>query len=263
VADDHTGLVQDIRDIVEHLATIPQATLRHRAVALSLVCAIGCSALAGIARSQDVSPLDLYEDGALSLAAAGFQRLTQAEPGVVAHWYNLGAAQYRLGHDWRASAAWREALSLSPRNRHVQRAMELVPAPEPLSARRLMVPPVTTGEFLALALIIWVVGWTGLMAGRRVRRRWVVMLLASATMLIGAAGVQWWQDRARGIVLADLPLRVSPHERAPAVAPGPAGTAVWLGASRGRWVLVRAPQEVEGWLPRDAVVASGDYLSLP
>jgi hypothetical protein len=196
----------------------------------------------------------MYQVGALRIAASGFQRQVDLAPGVVAHWYNLGAAHYRLGHDWQAAAAWRRALELAPRNGHVRRALALVPPPDAVSARRLMVPPVTAGELLLLAVVLWIPGWVGSIRSRKFKRRWVVLLLASVGAVGGAAAVNWWHQRPRGIVLADTPLRVSPHERAPAVAPTSQGTAVWLGRRQDQWVLVQAPGESQGWLPRRAIV---------
>jgi len=244
------ALVVEIRDIVAHLATIPQSTLRHRAVTVGIAALLATS---GTGWSQVASPNELYQAGALRLAAVGFQSEVELAPGVVAHWYNLGAAHYRLGHDWQASAAWRRALELAPRNRHVRRALALVPPPDAVSSRRLIVPPVTAGELMLLAVVFWIPAWVGLMRGRRLQRRWVVLMLVSAGAVGGAGSVAWWGQRPRGILLADTPLRVSPHERAPAVAPGPAGTVVWLGRRRGPWVLVQAPGDSEGWLPREAI----------
>jgi hypothetical protein len=244
------ALVVEIRDIVAHLATIPQSTLRHRAVTVGIAALLATS---GTGWSQVASPNELYQAGALRLAAVGFQSEVELAPGVVAHWYNLGAAHYRLGHDWQASAAWRRALELAPRNRHVRRALALVPPPDAVSSRRLIVPPVTAGELMLLAVVFWLPAWVGLMRSRRLQRRWVVLLLVSAGAVGGAGSVAWWGRRPRGIVLTDTQLRVSPHERAPAVAPGPAGTVVWLGRRRGSWVLAQAPGDSKGWLPREAI----------
>jgi len=113
---------------------------------------------------------------------------------------------------------------------------------------------VTAGELLLLAVMLWVLGWVGSIRSRRFKRRWVVLLLASVGAVGGAAAVSWWHQRPRGIVMADAPLRVSPHERAPVVAPTSPGSTVWLGRRQGPWVLVQAPGGSEGWLPREAIV---------
>lgn len=244
------ALIGEIRDIVDYLATIPRTTLRHRAVTVGMAALLATSSTAW---SQLASPSEMYQVGALRLAADGFQAEIENAPGVMAHWYNLGAAHYRLGHDWRASAAWYRALALSPRSRHVRRALNLVPPPDAVSGRRLMVPPVTVGELSLAAVGFWVLGWVGLMRSRRFKRRWVVLLLISAGTIAGAGTVDWWHQRPRGIVLVDTPLRVSPHERAPAVSPTAPGTVVWLGKRQGPWVLVRAAGDSEGWLPREAI----------
>ena len=42
----------------------------------------------------------------LAAAVEEFADRADREPGVPAHWYNLGATYYRMGQDGRARAAW-------------------------------------------------------------------------------------------------------------------------------------------------------------
>ncbi len=58
------------------------------------------------------------------------RRRAAAEPAVAAHWYNLGAAYYRLGATGRAAAAWLQARRLAPRAPSVRRALALTPPPD-------------------------------------------------------------------------------------------------------------------------------------
>ena len=252
------ALVQEVVDVVDHLATVPRATRRRRTLATG---ALGVAVFLLPMSRQGPSPHELYETGALGAAARGFAAQVSAEPGVVAHWYNLGAARYRMGDEWQAASAWHTALWLSPRNLRVKRALALVPAPDRGSARRLLVPPVSTYELVVLASLAWITGWTGLLFGRRFRRRWALVLAMGGVLLLGAAGAAWWQRLPRGMLVTEVPLRVSPHERAPTIRPLQAGSAVWIEDRQPAWILIRATDDQLGWVPDQTLAPIGGYLS--
>ncbi len=254
----HEPLVREVVAIVEHLATIPRATMRRRASMAGVVAVV---MLVASSPEQAPSPHELYQAGALGAAAREFAARAAVEPGVVAHWYNLGAAQYRLGDDWQAAAAWQTALWLSPRNQQVKRALGLVPSPDRVSARRLLVPPVSTYEMLVLALVVWIVGWTGMMIGRRFRRRWVALLFLGGLFAVAAGATRWWQRQPRALIVSAVPLRVSPHERSPTIHPIEAGAAIWIEDRRTAWTLVRATDDRLGWVPNGTLATIGGYLT--
>jgi hypothetical protein len=211
---------------------------------------------AGLLAAQAPAPEGLYESGALRVAAEGFSRRVELEPAVAAHWYNLGAAYYRLGAKGRASAAWIRARRLSPREPTILRALRLTPTPDAGSARLVWSPPVTSAELLLIAAIAWLAGWAGWIWRPRVRERWTVLLVFGGMAALGAVALRAWYRRPIAVVLDQTILRVSPHGRAPAVAPIEAGAAVRMRRSERGWVLVRTGA-VEGWVGSEAIAAIG------
>jgi len=223
---------------------------RGRRVALGL-----CLLLVPLPMSGQVDPVRLYGGGAFRAAADGFRQRAVAEPDVAAHWYGLGAAEYRAGSDARASAAWQRAARLAPRAPSVRRALRLVPPPDSESARRLWVSPVTPEELALLGLAIWLVAWFLILRhNRRFRLRYLGMLGGAMLVGLAALGVTLHYRRPLAVAVAAEPLRVSPHERADAVAPAETGAALRPLRVQGRWVLAEGSNGRRGWLPRSAIV---------
>ncbi len=210
--------------------------------------------LAGGVLAQDRSAEALYESGALGAARAAFAARAEAQPRVAAHWYNLGATDYRLGAPIEASAEWHRALRLAPRNPSVRQALHLTPSPDPVSASRLWTAYVTPSELAVVALLCWLLAWCGVLLRPAYAQRW--MWLGSLAILLGAATL-WLVNRYAqpvDLVLAPVPLRVSPHGRGSAVAALDAGQALLRLQSQRGWHLVRDPSGRLGWVPADAVV---------
>lgn len=230
---------------------------RRRRVSHGLLASAFLVVLAGgSAAAQGPSGESLYEQGALTAARASFAARVDAAPRTAAHWYNLGATDYRLGEPVRASAEWHRALRLAPRSGSIRQALQLTPPPDAVSAARLWTAPVTPSELAAVALVCWFAAWIGLAVRRRWTRGWI--WLGSAGLLLG--GAAWWlHDRYAqpvDLVLHSVPLRVSPHGRSSALAALDEGQALLrLGSQRG-WLLVRDPAGRLGWVPGDAVVSA-------
>jgi hypothetical protein len=207
--------------------------------------------------AQGPSAEALYESGALGAARSAFAARAEAQPDVAAHWYNLGAADYRLGEAVQASAEWRHALRLAPRNGGIRRALWLTPPPDPVSARLLWSPPFTPAESALAALLLWLVSWTGLFLRPARTARWVgiggaALLLAGVTLAL-----HYRYALPVALIRESVPLRVSPHGRASPLATLDQGQAVMrLGGQRG-WFLVRDPAGRLGWIPTGAVVPVG------
>jgi hypothetical protein len=176
---------------------------------------------------------------------------------VAAHWYDLGAAYYRLGANGRAEAAWLRARRLAPRELTIRRALALTPPPDAASARWTWSPPVTPEELLLLGAAGWLAGWLGWLLRPRARDRWLALLVFSGIGIGGGLLLRAWYRRPLAIVLDPVTLRVSPHGRAPALGPVEGGSAVRLVGHRPGWVLVRAAGDREGWIPDGAVAAVG------
>ncbi|HEX5004171.1 MAG TPA: BatD family protein [Gemmatimonadales bacterium] len=209
---------------------------------------------AGQAAAQGPSAETLYEQGAVGEARAAFAARAAAQPTVAAHWYNLGASDYRLGAPVLASAEWHRALRLAPRSASVRRALQLTPPPDAVSAARLWTAPFTASELATAALLCWLAAWTGLIVRRRWTRTWA--WLGAAALLLGASA--WWlYDRYAqpvDLVLRPVPLRVSPHGRGSALASLDEGQALLRVGSQRGWHLVRDPAGRLGWVPADAVI---------
>lgn len=198
----------------------------------------------------------LYERGALRAAAERFAAEADSAPQDPARWYNLGAARYRLGEDGAAVAAWLRARRLAPRDVTIRRALALVPPPDPASARRRTVPPVTPGELALAGVVAWGAGW--LVLWRRRRRRLGRLLVLGALAAGGAAlALRWWYAQPLLVTARETPLAAAPHGRAPSLASlAPGATLAVLRTERG-WTLVRADGERLGWVAPGAAVPVG------
>jgi hypothetical protein len=241
------ALRAEARELLETLR--PAGGDRRGAWAAIAVLALATSP--GHAQAPD--PVRLYATGSLRAASSGFLRELEREPRDPAVWYNLGATYYRLGLDGRAAAAWLQGHRLDPRARTLVRALALVPPPEAASAARLWAPPVTWPELGFAALPLWAAGW--LLLGWRPRRRDVAVALIAVAALAGAAAAVLYarEQRPVGIVLGATPLQLSPHERAPTLAPLEPGSAVLLLRRQSGWSMVDAPGGRIGWIPADSV----------
>jgi len=242
-------LIADVDALTQRLAQSRHRWRGELAVMVLLFAALGL----GIARptmlvAQAPSPEQLYETGSLSAAVRGFESRTVAEPAVAAHWYGLGASYYRLGLKSNAAAAWVRAERLDPRANTIRRALRLVPPSDPISARWLWVPPLRPEELLLAGLVGWMIGWFGWVGRPRVRDRWAVLLVFSAIAVLSGVALRYWYQRPVALVVDGATLRLSPYGRAPEIAKLDAGSAVLELQSRADWVLVRTPDDREGWL---------------
>jgi hypothetical protein len=250
-AEDY-ALIAEVEELVHRLG----GSLRGwRGRTLSLILLLGASA--GALAGQAPAPEGLYESGALRAAAEGFGRRAEREPAVAAHWYNLGAAYYRLGAKGRATAAWVRARRLAPREATILRALRLTPSPDAASSRLVWSAPVTPDELLLAGGVAWLLGWLGWVIRPRHRDRWTVLLVFAALSTIGSLALRAWYRRPTAVVLDQTTLRLSPHGHAQAIGPVEAGGAVQLLRQGPGWSLVRAGA-VEGWVSQDAIaVISG------
>ncbi len=228
-------------------ATSRRGPRRSAAVAVLLL-------LLALPLRAQTNPEQLYQSGSLHAAAEGFARRARAEPDVPAHWYALGAADYRLGEEGPATAAWLRAARLAPRRSAVRRALRMVAPPDDQSERREWVAPVTPAELALAALICWLAGWTVLTLQRgRVGARVVGSLAASLVFGGGALVLHHWYQEPLAILTDATSLRLSPYGRAPEIAPLAAGAAVRPVRADGGWRLVEGPDGRSGWVPADAL----------
>ncbi len=252
-ATDDPALAAEAHEVARRLGGSLRGWRGRGTAVLMLLAVAGAGQLSG----QNPAPEGLYESGSLRAAADGFSRRAGEEPAVAGHWYNLGAAYYRLGATGRAEAAWLRARRLAPRAPTIRRALELTPAFDVTSARWTWSPPVTPEELLLAGGIGWLLGWAGWVARARARERWLILLVFAGAAVLGGLGLRAWYRVPIAIVLDPVTLRLSPHGRAPTIAPVEGGSAVRLVRRTPGWVLVRAPDGREGWVPDAAVAAIG------
>lgn len=208
-----------------------------------VLCVLTAAATPGSAQSPD----RLYHAGAVGAAADSFAARAAQEPSVAAHWYNLGHARFRLGDPAGTRRAWLRAARLAPRERAIQRALALAPAPDRATVRLTWVSPVTPVEALAAALFLWLIGW--LVVTVRGAGRLAIACIGFAVAAAAYAGAVAYRYRLPvGLAAhAEVPLRVAPYGPAPADRVLPEGAAVLVTHRRGPWVLVRHGN-ARGWL---------------
>jgi len=251
-AADDVALTAEVHAVIGRLGASLRGW-RSRGVVTVVALLLAAGGLA----AQSPPPERLYESGALRAAAEGFARRAELEPNVAAHWYDLGAAYYRLGLKGHAAAAWQRARRLDPREPTIRRALRLTPPPDVMSARWTWGPPVTSEELLLAGALGWLAGWIGWVLRPRLRDRWAILLVFAAVCTAGGFGLRAWQRRPLGIVLDQTTLRVSPHGLAPALGPLDSGGAVRILRSRAGWSLVRASGSREGWVASTAIASIG------
>jgi hypothetical protein len=251
---DAAELAAEIQQVLRVLGAESGGGRRHRIFAAVLML-VAAARLEAQARSAEA----LYEAGALRAAADSFAARAAGAPSVAAHWYNLGATLYRAGADGKATAAWTLATRLAPRDSAIRRARRLLPAPDLASEQLLAVGWATPAEWALIGGGSWVLLWLlALGAGDRTRRR-AVLMVALGVVALGAAalGGAEWQRRGRQIavvVASDAPVRAAPYGGASAAATVHAGAALIVGRRYGRWVEVRRPDGVRGWVLAGEIV---------
>jgi hypothetical protein len=195
----------------------------------------------------------LHEAGAWRAAVDSFAARVFAEPSMMPHWYNLGAALESAGETQRARRAWIRAARLAPRNSRVRAAINQLPSLDATSRRLVWWSPVTPGEAFLAAILLWVLTWT--CVGFRLRKRWSISTCILAFVCAGYGA----QLRARyaspvALVLAsETVLRAAPYGPAQAQRILDEGMALRVKRETGSWILVERGMDA-GWLMRDEVV---------
>ena len=202
-----------------------------------------------------------YEARAWAEARDQFAAAARAEPRSHAAWSNLGTAAWAAGDTVGAVSGWQRALRLDPLDGDARERLAEVPGAVggPVSD----VPAVPPLGMPALALVLWVAGWS-LVAWRALRGpRWslpagggVAALGALALLLAYEAE----RRRATGS-LAVVSERAAVHALAALVSDsiGVAGTGALarIVEERGAWARVRMDDGREGWVERARLVPLG------
>jgi hypothetical protein len=248
---DSAELFRDTELVLKRLqGTTPRRgrSLRQRLTLVGLL-------FAGVSLAEaQVGPAQLYEAGAYRLAVDGFQRQVQARPGVPGRWYNLGAAQYRAGSDAEALVAWTMAARLAPRDHSIRRALGLVPPAANVAAIELWASPMTPNELWLVGFVIWVAAWGALALERRVRGRWLVLIVGALLIFASSEGLNRWYARPLAVVETSQLMRLVPHERAPGVGELARLEVVEPLEEQRGWVLLASASGQKGWVPATALI---------
>ena len=252
---DAAELAAEIEQVLRVLGAEAGGGRRHRITVAVLLLVAVAARVDAQARSAE----GLYEAGALRAAADSFAARAAREPGVAAHWYNLGATLYRAGADGKATAAWTLATRLAPRDAVIRRARRLLPAPDLASEQLLAVGWATPAEWTLVGGGAWVLLWPLALGGGGRTRRQAVLMVGLGAVALGAAvlGGAEWQRRARAVAVVvanEAPVRTAPYGGASAAATAHAGAALIVGRRYGRWVEVHRPDGVRGWVLAGEIV---------
>ena len=193
------------------------------------------------------TPAQLYQAGAVRVAADSFAARTAEQPYVAAHWFNLGNALDRLGEVSRARAAWLRAGRLAPRNDAVRRTLERAPLPDAPSDRVAWLSPVTPGEAFVGSVLCWLLGWGLIGLRRRVRYVTVMLVLALAFAAYGGYVSRRYVQPVALILEPGTPLRSAPYGNARAATDLEQASAVRVERAWGAWRLV-SHGAFQGWV---------------
>ncbi len=238
------------REVAATLRKIPRR-VRARVAATGLVASLWI--LGFQLSAQTLDGASLYQRGAYQAAKERFALAAQEAPTFATNWYNLGAAAYMTHADGEAAAAWIRARELTPRSRIIQSGLirlRLLHDELRDSTNRLLVTP---SELLLLALLAWIVGWAVVALRRRFTATSTTGLGLALMLALSAVALQYWEQRPRGIVVQQLPLRLSPHGLATQISTLNVMSEVPLEQRRSDWLLVRDAFGRRGWVPAGAV----------
>jgi len=239
---DADELAAEVQEVLKALAGGQAVAVASRVVA-TVIILVSAGAVGAVAQT----PEQLYEAGAVRIAADSFAARAARQPLVAAHWYNLGSAFDYLGDPARAQAAWMRAARLAPREPAIRRVLAAHPSPDRASDRLMWISPVTPGEALLGAAGCWILAWV--LFTMRKRRRYAIALLVVAAAL-GAYGGS--VERLYGaptalVVRSQTPLREAPYGGARARVELDEAAAVRVEREWGVWRLV-THGNAQGWL---------------
>jgi hypothetical protein len=247
---DAVELAAELQQVLRVIGGEPWRRRHARGPAPAILVALVLVGRIAAAQAHDAE--GLYRAGALRAAADSFAARAAVASWDASHWYNLGATLYRAGADGKAIAAWTRAARLAPRDAVIRQGRSLLPPPDLASAQLLFVGPATPAEWAVLAAVAWLALWIA--AWRR--KRLAVLGAALLTVVMVGLGTAEWRRRARPVavvVVADASVRSAPHSAAGSTSHVAAGAAVLVGRRYGRWLEVRRPDGLAGWL-RDVEV---------
>ena len=236
----------------------------------SAVLALVCCLTSATAHAQAPPPdahdpmragIAAYEARAWVEARDLFAAAARAEPRSHAAWSNLGTAAWAAGDTVGAVTGWQRALRLDPLDGDARERLSGVPGA--VGGQVSDVPAVPPLGMPALALVLWVAGWS-LVAWRALRGpRWSLPA-GGGVAALGALALLLAYEAERRRATANLAVvseRAAVHALAALVSDsvGVAGTGALarITEERGAWARVRMDDGREGWVERARLVPLG------
>lgn len=235
-----------------------------RAAALLLVLAAFTSAIAAVdggrAMQAFAQGVAAYTGGDAVLAAHRFADAARLAPRSPDAWANFGTASWAANDTAGAVTGWQRALRLDPLAGDVRERLSMVRAPQDAGVAK--VPALPARPLAALALLLWLAGWT--LAARQAWRRRTMWRIVALTVCVGGGlvvGARRYEMAVEGrglvVVAEDVPVRTLPALGADAGATPIVGEVGRVEQRRGVWVYVRLDASRAGWLPLASVAPLG------
>ena len=243
---------------------LPRTEIQMPVGVLALLLTVGIVAF-GVAGNAATPARSSFERG---VAEYGIRRFAPANRAFAASvrsddrsadaWANLGTSAWGASDTALAVLGWQRALRLEPDADDVRDRLDLV---HPIRLGMTgYVPPLPRDALAFVALALWVLGWLGKAAPRRLRPGGMRTgatgaIVVAASLLLVALDVQ---DRAAarrlGVIRAAHDLASAPALGSETDGSAAVGEMAEVLAREGVWTRVSLDGGREGWVPSDAVL---------
>jgi len=262
------GLLRPMCDACATNGRSKTAPLPNRRFHAALTALLAATLLAGAQPNELFQKAGrAYDTGDFTGAATAYTQLIQQGYAAPQAWFNLGNAEFRLGHTGAAVLDYRRAWHLAPRDADIAANLRFaleqtgaaLPDP-PLWARWLQ--SVSAGEWRTAALgLFWLLAVLACLDLLWPARRKLFRPLAFATfaaLVIALGGVAYWLDlqvrQPEAVLMQNSKILFAPLPNATEYYALPAGSLVRIEAQDGAWLRINAANR-PGWLPQSNCVA--------
>jgi hypothetical protein len=201
-----------------------------------------------------------YAGGDYVRAARHFADAAREAPRAVAAWENLGTASVMAQDTATAVLGWQRALRLDPTNMELRSRLGALHVPQ--EGRYASVFPVPGFVAVAVAVLLWVTGWS--LAARQAwtrRTAWRIVAVTSCAggLLLWAAYAIEGQLEGRDLIVVthSAPLRTLPSLTSESRSTPIPGEVAAVLERRGVWVHLRLDGARDGWMPLERVAPLG------
>ncbi len=236
-------------------------------ISILLAAAALCLSIASVARADAEASFAKanadFAAGNFPAAISGYESLVKGRQWNASLFYDLGNAYFRAGDLGRAILNYERALALDPNQPEARANLQLVRD----QARALELAPGWVEEHLGFltptqcawlgAAAFW--GAVAILCGLYFSQRravvWIFALLLSAAIAGGAAFALYRLETGRAgrevaiITHKNIQARLATAESAGTVLVLPPGSEIRILSTRGDWLYVDLPNDLQGWIP--------------